>query len=513
MIKIVLIIVLLAAFFWDIVMVNFAFTRKDTRGAAYFSMLSGALLFYTLGYMLEVMSVTPAEVMLALRIENLGIPLIAPCFLLTTMGFFYPKLLRPWVTVASVGYGVMMFLFVFFNEYHHLYYTSVEMVYNGAYYAVKLGKGPLYFVQQGVTFAGMFYAYGLLTMRFVRGSEKLRKQMSLFIMGSIIGFVSNLSYMLGIVPLGIDPTPISLTVGLVFFSVSLAKYNLMDVVPAAFDMVVERMDQSVIVMDTEWSFIYCNKKAKYLFPELGSYSGTEDVCCTKNWPSELCPETPNPINFSMNDPTTKEKILQRADIEAIRNRSGEQIGTALVIRDITEVTNMLNRLESLAITDPLTGAFNRRHFMTLVDRQMGLSQRHNLPLSILMLDIDHFKKVNDTYSHLAGDAVLCRIAHTVGSQMRAHDVLARYGGEEFVILSTEKDERGLLAFAERLRSAVETEVVVFEGQPIHVTASFGAVMILPGQDFNAGMEAVDKALYQAKDSGRNRVALGKIVTK
>ena len=509
-IKTVLTIALLLALAWNIYMLAYAFTRRDRRRALCFSLLTMAVLFYTLGYLLEINATTRSEAMMALRVENVGIPLVMPFFLMTALGFYQPRLLRPWMNVISGAYGVIMFLLIFFNDKHLLYYTKIDMVYNGSFFASQLGKGPLYFVQQAVSTTGMFTVYVLLATRFIRGSIKLRHQMRFFIVGSLLGLASNLAYFSGIIPLGIDPTPFALTIGLMFFAVVLRKHKLMDVVPAAFDMAIENMDDAAIVLDNDWGFIYCNEKAKHLFPALGSFSGSEEIMRAEGWPVEINPKSEKQVFFEFVNPATGKITQQKSSIYLIYDKLGREIGISVIIRDITETVSMLKQLEALAITDDLTGVFNRRHFMTIIDRQIGLSKRHNLPVSILMLDIDHFKDINDTYSHLAGDHILREMTAAVSRQMRAHDVIARYGGEEFIIMSAEKDEESLLIFTNRLRKAIENEVFEFDGNIISVTASFGAVLIKPGQSFDAGMVAVDKALYEAKNSGRNMVVLGVI---
>jgi len=491
-------------------MIAFAFTRKDNRRAAYFSLLATALMFYVFGYMLEINATTEEAAMMALRIENVGIPLVTPFFLLTALGFFQPGSLRPWMLIACVVYGLAMFISVLTNDAHHLYYTWMKIEDNGSFYAMTLGKGPIYYVQQAVSITGSFSVYILLAVRYIRGSAKLRSQMNLFVIGSMLGFATNILYISGHVPLGIDPTPISLTVGLIFFVVVLSKHKLMDIVPVAFGLAVENMDDSTIVLDNAWGFIYCNQKAKALIPSLSTFLGAEEVLHAEGWPEALSPHSERDVAFSFSHPVTKQITQQQANVSQIHDKFGKLLGVSIIIRDITEITDMVKQLETLAITDHLTGVFNRRHFMTLVERQMGLAQRHDLPIGILMLDIDHFKNVNDTYSHIAGDHVLCSIAQAMERQLRVHDVFARYGGEEFIVLSAEKDESNLLLFAERLRKTIENELIIFEGNEIRITASFGAVMILPGQRFEAGMEAVDRALYEAKAGGRNRVALGKI---
>ena len=490
-------------------MLAFAFTRNYRRGVASFAMLAGALLFYILGYLLDVMSTTPGEVMLALRIENIGIPLIAPFFLLMTVSFFQPRMMRNWMIIASLAYGVFMFLMVFFNDAHLLYYSSVTMNYNGSFYVVQLGKGPLYYVQQSISMLGMALAYVIIVVRYKNGSAKLRQQMHLFILGSLFGFFANIANFTGLFPGGADPTPLALTLGLVCFVVNLYRYKFMDIVPVAFDMAVETMDDAIIVLDSDWGLIYCNQTACGILPALSKFSGTEKVMRAQGWPSELSPQSDSQVTFSIINPAGETR-LQRASINPIHDKKHKPIGISLIIRDITEISGMLAQLEELAITDPLTGVFNRRHFATLVERQMDLGLRHNLTTSILLLDVDHFKQINDTHGHLAGDFVLCRIAQTLTQQLRAHDIIARYGGDEFIILSAENDETGLLPFGNRLCSAIENGDFQFEGKDLKVTVSLGAVIILPGQTYENAIDAADKALYSAKNAGRNRVALGKI---
>jgi len=506
----ILIGLLFVALFFDVVWIGFAFTRNDTRAGS-FALLCAAHTFYALGNILEILSTTVGEVSFALRIENVGIPMLAPFFLLTAITFFQPRMRRPWMPIACVVYGFTVWLIVFFNDYHHLYYTSITLDYNGHFYALALGKGPLYYVRQTICTSCWLLGYALLGMRMFTSSRKLRGQLYLFVIGAFIGFSSNIiAHLFGIVPFGIDPVPFTSAIALVFFAITLFRHKLIDIVPTAFNMAAETMDDAMIVLDTDWGYVYCNRTAGTLFPYLKKLLGTEEVLKLPEWPKELTPAAGNQATFSITHPETGATILQRANIRPIVSRRGRAFGVLLVIRDITEITDMLNRLNELAITDPLTGVFNRRHFMTLVERQLATSVRHNLPFSILLLDIDLFKNINDTYGHLAGDHILCQIISTLTAQMRANDVIARYGGEEFMILSVENDPGNLMAFAERLRLSLQNAQFTFDDTVIPVTASFGAVLIQPGQTFREAMEAADKALYTAKNSGRNMSALGEI---
>src|SRR5467141_2609706 len=168
-------------------------------------------------------------------------------------------------------------------------------------------------------------------------------------------------------------------------------------------------------------------------------------------------------------------------------------------------TRLFEQAERLATTDGLTGLLNRRTFNAQLLGRLREAQRYNRPLSLLLLDIDHFKKVNDTYGHPAGDAVLRGIAGILQKQARETDIVARYGGEEMALILPETDAAGAHAIAERIRKAVGATSHPTEQGAIQVTVSIGlATSPCPG-DAEAVLEAADKALYRAKQGGRNRV--------
>jgi diguanylate cyclase (GGDEF)-like protein len=163
----------------------------------------------------------------------------------------------------------------------------------------------------------------------------------------------------------------------------------------------------------------------------------------------------------------------------------------------------------LARTDGLTGIANRRHLFELGAQEMSRARRFGHPLCALMLDIDHFKQVNDIHGHVAGDRILKIVARCFLALVRDIDVVARYGGEEFVILLVETDLTGARILAERLREQVAKTVAVTDQGPLTVTISLGvACAQLERDDFAALLVRADSALYSAKQAGRNRVEAG-----
>jgi len=160
------------------------------------------------------------------------------------------------------------------------------------------------------------------------------------------------------------------------------------------------------------------------------------------------------------------------------------------------------RLTELVTVDALTGLKNRRHFREELDAASSLAVRNQHPLSLVMLDIDNFKQINDTFGHTAGDDVLCALAELLRTGGREYDVVARYGGEEFALLLPATDASGSLALAERLRQSIESHT----WRGMRVTASFGIATATPAApDTLALIEGADRALYHSKHRGRNRV--------
>ena len=157
--------------------------------------------------------------------------------------------------------------------------------------------------------------------------------------------------------------------------------------------------------------------------------------------------------------------------------------------------------------DALTGTMNKRYLMEAMAREISRSTRARMEMSVVMLDIDHFKSVNDTHGHLVGDEVLRTFGQRVGAVCRCDDLLARYGGEEFCLLLAATGREGALELAERCRIAVAEKPFDTSAGPLEITASFGFAVLDPQQpkDCSGLLEAADQQLYEAKRAGRNRV--------
>jgi diguanylate cyclase (GGDEF)-like protein len=163
------------------------------------------------------------------------------------------------------------------------------------------------------------------------------------------------------------------------------------------------------------------------------------------------------------------------------------------------------RLLIESMTDPLTGLLNRRYFNEQTQKEVARSRRHNLRFSVLMLDIDHFKRINDTYGHPVGDLAIKALADICNKALRPQDILARYGGEEFVLALPHTEAEGAAVVAERIRQTVEQIELITEAGPVRFTVSIGISTYMKDLPLEQIVGRADEALYKAKQSGRNRV--------
>jgi two-component system, cell cycle response regulator len=201
---------------------------------------------------------------------------------------------------------------------------------------------------------------------------------------------------------------------------------------------------------------------------------------------------------------------ERIDCHVLRDGDTIQIGSTTILkfsyRDALEEALQKNLYDS-ATRDGLTKMYNKKYFSDTFKKEFAYALRQRVPLSLVMFDVDHFKNINDTYGHLAGDYVLARLAGKVSECLRAEDTLARYGGEEFALALREASEKQAFACAERIRRTIELSEFVFNDVPMAVTMSFG-VATFTGAEFQNPEDliaAADAFLYKAKRGGRNRV--------
>jgi diguanylate cyclase (GGDEF)-like protein len=262
----------------------------------------------------------------------------------------------------------------------------------------------------------------------------------------------------------------------------------------------------VLVTDNEGLIIFSNQAAQQVLGKTEpQVNGQPAVIILAEWLPEAM--------HAWNDQKAEvQLVVGQADAQYLRlkispiiGNADEAIGTLLTLNNNTDQKNYEKRLTELAICDPLTGSYNRRYFYEMAHTYFHQMQRSASPFIILMIDLDHFKNINDTYGHASGDLVLQRVAAVCKKQVRNQDIFSRYGGEEFILAMPETSLQNGLYVAERLRRSIDALSTELDGIP--VSASIGVVETSGELELtlDALINRADEAMYSSKQAGRNRV--------
>ncbi len=300
--------------------------------------------------------------------------------------------------------------------------------------------------------------------------------------------------------------------------------------------IVQSIDVGVVVLDAEyrvevWNSFMENHSGRQpsevhqqsffsVFPEIDETwfrHKLETVTLLGTPAFTIWEQRPYLMRFKTYQPITgrEDHMYQNVTLMPLRATNGSVGHICVIIYDVTEVAVNKRQLQSanlelqrLSSTDRLTGLFNRGHWEEGLRHAYARHKRYGAMAALVMFDIDHFKKVNDTYGHQAGDKVIQGVARLVRAQVRDSDIAGRYGGEEFAVLMPDTSAEGAKLFAERLRLAVEAMRIEHDGVPIPVTISLGVADLSgPSNDYQQFIEWADHALYASKKGGRNRTSL------
>ncbi|MBK9780051.1 MAG: GGDEF domain-containing protein [Anaerolineales bacterium] len=300
------------------------------------------------------------------------------------------------------------------------------------------------------------------------------------------------------------------------------------IIRIARSKVMEQLPEMVFVLDEKERIVDANAVAqKWLGKPLDQILGGDPLDVFKEWPQLLqrfffLEYTREEVEIPGDPPRTLETIMT-----PIFNGKKELEGRVILAYDVTERKNLEKELKSAneslqtqlkenehlriqlqeqAIRDPLTGVFNRRYFAEALDNETARAKRENSPFSLVVLDVDHFKKVNDTYGHKCGDLVLQTLAKFLQENTRRSDIVCRFGGEEFVLLMPDAPLEDAYERAELFRKKFEGMVNMYEGTEIRATFSAGVASFPVHADSGETLLGLaDQALYASKAEGRNRV--------
>jgi len=465
---------------------------------------------YCFGSVYVLMSTTIEEIKFWTTVLYAGMPLSATMGLLFIMKYLGINLSRKssWLLL---GIPIMTFLLVATNDFHHLHYRVLEIDPElGAPY-VHQEMGFWYIVHGLYTFSSLFVAFLLVMFRWKETTATYRPQLLSLLFGQLIPMITSFLYLLGVTPPGIDPVPMVMWMTSLFYLWSISTSRMFTLMPIAKDIIFNSINDGAMVLDEDNRLIEFNKSSQQMFPGLSLTALGKPFL--EVWQSLLHDSPPFSLEHGLSQqefqvPTKAGTIsTYQVRISKVQHASKSE-GLLLIFTDFTELKRLQVKLEHYAYYDELTGIYNRRAFFQQCEDMLTSSNQHRSPFSIILMDIDYFKKVNDTYGHGVGDEILKHVANIITNELSNGELFARYGGEEFVLALkgyTEMEAEGL---AERLRLIInESSLQIAEGDRLSVTLSLGVAGVESGKDetLHHILHRADQALYVAKDAGRNQV--------
>lgn len=453
---------------------------------------------YTLGYLLEIISPTLESAFIGVRVQKMGSLLIVPLHYLFVRDVYGKKRF-------SMRAHCLLFALPVFNLFTaqafplvRLHYTAIEYFHSGLIANCHGYPGVVNYI--AIVYNLFLVLLNLLLIiKHLRAGSRLQKRQSLCLLASVlIPLFVNIYHTFSYSYLRIDLNPFAVSVYLALLLYSVRTQNLLNVVPLARAQVIESMADAFIVCGKDFSFLDANQAARQLFPALNTLLPGETIEQVKQFEnkSELCLLIDGKVKFYK---ITQTSILQNNKISAI----------CIVLHDITDKENELKNLYEKATFDPLMHIYNRATFFDLADFMLNSDKAKNRSYALLMIDLDHFKLVNDTYTHSCGDIVLETIAAIVKDHFFQNDIVGRYGGEEIVVLLESISVKQAIDKVETLRKSIEDTIITYQENKLCITVSIGIAHSPAGSVhlLDDMLVQADSALYKAKNSGRNRTWL------
>ncbi len=510
-----------------------AWRRRAIPGGTSLAMLLASVSLWSLASAFEYAAVGVPLKVLCAKIEYIGV-VSSPLFFLAfalEYNHYSHWLTKKHAALLSVVPLVTLGL-AWTNEKHGLIWSGFSQSHAGQNLLVY-SHGPAYWIGViGYDYTVTLIASIMLVWAMVRFPALYRRQPVMLLTGLSVPWAGNIIYTLGLSPLpGLEPTPLLMTFSGLAYGFAIFRFGLLPLVPVAREALIETLPDGVLVLDMHRRVVDINPSARRLLGrEDGTVLGLSDEQAFAGWPdlaARLREAAVMPQEVPLRDRGGRRMEVR---VSPLIDRQGRTTGSLVVLRDITvralaeealrdanqrlhaqlaQIETLQADLRDQAIRDPLTGLFNRRFLDDTLDREIARAGRDGSPLSVVMLDVDHFKAINDTHGHKAGDTALAALGTLLRSKSRLGDFACRYGGEEFVVIMPDTPLATALLRAEEWRVALLQTAVTSQNQAIHMTLS-GGVAVFPrhGETSDALLHAADLALYAAKVAGRNRVMPG-----
>lgn len=488
----------------------FSKTRTSYRKA--FSALVLCISIYLFGYLMIINNNNLQELIFWNKIQYLGLPFISVLWLIVAL--LYTK------TVSTLSKRLVILLFLvpvitFFirltNDWHHLFYTCYGVKELSGYYYLYRERGWWYYVNISYTTLCLLLTIIICYLGYLKDKAcYIKPHFLVFLLASLIPFIGIVVLLFTYQEWNIDYAALILPVSLMIIIYGILKYDFLEIRTLARDTIFENnLDGMVILGSGQWIIDY-NKAAEKFFTALNislDHYPIQHVLSRKPELLDIFAST-DTRDFSLI--MDGERRFFKIDTVPLGDSYDGNSRMLKTIRDVTEERKIRRELELLATTDFLSGLYNRAEFMNLAQKEFARAQRHNGELSLLMMDLDCFKTINDTFGHLAGDEVIREMGRIIRAVFRENGIAGRIGGDEFAVILKNTPLQEAKKMALQFQQTVAAKKVIYEKQEITLTVSVGVAAVGGAPDDSSNIEDMlkkaDDALYKAKAEGRNCVA-------
>ncbi len=483
--------------------------NKDIVKSNYIIFLCLAVALYMISNYVEIAGYSLKSPLVAIKIRVLGtafIPTIWYFCVCELCGIKCKSKYAPLLLLIVPAYLVFL---VFTWESNHLLLLDINYTGNNKHGNLNIVPGPL-FIYRTV------YQYGInvlgictLIYYYQKGTPYFRRQILLFLLSALIPIFNVAIYMVNIGDYNVDITPYALLLSMFLFIGALYKFGVFNRSVVLKENAINDLGEGVLLCGANGIYMDANNSAKKIFPQLANVPLGTSIQELDYLPFSSLVTAHRNNGENQESEFTKEHdgVLKtfRVSISKVLV-SNECIGYSIILSNITQMKQLLAALAAKSVTDPLTKVYNRGYLFELGKNYFENAKRNNESFSLLMIDVDFFKKVNDTFGHVYGDYVLITVASICSENLRKADLIARYGGEEFCALLPATDLEGAHLKAEALRLQISEHIFEYDGVKTNLTASFGVTTYLPEDtEFLDIIKRADEKLYEAKETGRNKV--------
>jgi diguanylate cyclase (GGDEF)-like protein/PAS domain S-box-containing protein len=508
-----------------------AWRRRAAPGAASLALLMLGAAVWAAGEAVRWGTTTLPGQVGALRFVYVGAALVPTTYLtfvlqVTHRGSWLTRRTLALLAVVPVLEVALMWT----DEWHHLFHASLSLVDQDGLLVLYWERGAAYWLT-AILYPYALIAVGtlLLLAAFFGARGPYRIQLGLSLLAALVPFAGSAVTQSGFSPFQhLDLAPFAFSLAGLIMAFALFRHRLLDLLPVARGVLIESMSDGVLVLDTQGRIVDINPAAQRLIgPNADAPLGRDAAQVLAAWPDLVARY--RDVQRTRAEIEVDPAGLQFLDLQItpLHDHAGRLTGRLIVFRDITEykraraellvanalLTVRLKQIEDLqaqlreqAIRDPLTRLFNRRYLEETLPREFSRASREGYPIGVAMIDIDHFKRLNDTHGHDAGDRVLQALAALLQAQTRAGDIVCRHGGEEFLLVLPGMSAAQTQERAETWRRDFEAGSVEHGPLVLRTTLSIGvAAFPAHAAAFDDVVRAADQALYQAKAGGRNRV--------